>query len=336
MEAINVGFLSLLPPLIAIVLALATKEVISSLTIGILSGAFIYAINSPMTNGVIGTVFDGTFFALTNRFSVYIIIFLAILGALVYVITRAGGSKAYGEWATKKIKTRVGAQLSTCVLGMLIFIDDYFNCLTVGTVMNPVTDKYKISRVKLAYLIDSTAAPICIIAPISSWAASVIVYMEGTGMNGMTAFLQSIPYNLYAVLTIVMVIVMSLTNLEFGPMAKYEKLAREKGDLSIVNPTIHQEDEQGSSKGKVMDLVLPILSLVIFSIIAMLYVGGYFGGNMSIFEALGNTDAAVAITYGAFAALIFTFALFVPRKLLSFKEFMSGIGNGIGTMTQAF
>ncbi|MEG1043681.1 MAG: Na+/H+ antiporter NhaC family protein [Oscillospiraceae bacterium] len=336
MEAINVGFLSLLPPLIAIVLALATKEVISSLTIGILSGAFIYAINSPMTNGVIGTVFDGTFFALTNRFSVYIIIFLAILGALVYVITRAGGSKAYGEWATKKIKTRVGAQLSTCVLGMLIFIDDYFNCLTVGTVMNPVTDKYKISRVKLAYLIDSTAAPICIIAPISSWAASVIVYMEGTGMNGMTAFLQSIPYNLYAVLTIVMVIVMSLTNLEFGPMAKYEKLAREKGDLSIVNPTIHQEDEQGSSKGNVMDLVLPILSLVIFSIIAMLYVGGYFGGNMSIFEALGNTDAAVAITYGAFAALIFTFALFVPRKLLSFKEFMSGIGNGIGTMTQAF
>lgn len=335
MEAINVGLLSLLPPIIAIALALITKEVISSLIIGIVSGALIYAVNAPGANGIIGTVFDGTFFALTNRFSVYIIIFLGMLGSLVYVITKAGGSRAYGEWAVKHIKSRTGAHLATCILGVLIFIDDYFNCLTVGTVMKPVTDKYGISRPKLAYLIDSTAAPICIIAPISSWAASVIVYMEGTGMNGMTAFLQSIPYNLYAMLTITMVIILSFTNLEFGPMARYEQLAQ-KGDLSIAQTSTENEIGEGSSKGKVIDLVLPILSLVVFSIVAMLYVGGFFNGNMSIFEAFGNTDAAIAITYGAFAALVFTFILYVPRKLLSFREFMEGTGKGIGTMTQAF
>lgn len=335
MEPISVGFLSIVPPIIAIGLALATKEVISSLVIGILSGAFIYSLNAPGTGGIIGTMFDGTFFALTNRFSVYIIVFLAMLGSLVYVITKAGGSRAYGEWATKHIKTRVGAQLSTCVLGILIFIDDYFNCLTVGTVMKPVTDKYKISRVKLAYLIDATAAPICIIAPISSWAASVIVYMEGTGMNGMTAFIQSVPYNLYAVLTIIMVIVLCFTDLEFGPMEKYEHLAKTTGNVSAVKND-EEETMVVSTKGTVWDLVLPILSLVIFSIIAMLYVGGYFEGGMTLFEGFGNTDAAVAITYGAFAALIFTFLLFVPRKLLSFREFMEGTGKGIGTMTQAF
>ncbi|MEG0943322.1 MAG: Na+/H+ antiporter NhaC family protein [Angelakisella sp.] len=336
MEPIQVGFLSVLPPIIAIGLALVTKEVISSLIIGILSGAFIYSLYAPATTSFLGTIMDGTFFALTNRFSVYIIIFLAMLGSLVYVVTKAGGSRAYGEWATKHIKSRVGAQLATCLLGVLIFIDDYFNCLTVGTVMKPVTDKYNISRVKLAYIIDATAAPICIIAPISSWAASVIVYMEGTGMNGMTAFIKAVPYNLYAVLTIIMVIILSVTNLEFGPMAKYERKAREQGDLSALELTADEKEMEISQKGTVWDLVLPIVALVIFSVIAMLYVGGYFAGGMTLFEGFGNTDAAVAITYGAFAAMIFTFLLFVPRKLLTFREFMDSTGKGIGTMTQAF
>ena len=335
MEVINAGWLSILPPIIAITLALITKEVISSLVIGILSGSIIYAALTPTTN-FLGSVMDGTLFALTNRFSIPIIIFLGMLGSLVYVITKAGGSRAYGEWASKKIKSKAGAQLSTFFLGILIFIDDYFNCLTVGTVMKPVTDKYKVSRVKLAYIIDATAAPICIIAPISSWAASVMVYMEGSGMNGMQAFIRSIPYNLYAMLTIVMVLVLCFTNLEFGPMARHEKLAREKGDLSISKTAKEMSDEEILAKGKVRDLVLPILSLVIFSVMAMLYVGGYFGSDMTLFEAFGNTDAAVAITYGAIGALIFTFLLYVPRKLMCFREFMEGIGKGVGTMNQAF
>lgn len=335
MEPVQVGFLSILPPIIAIGLALITKEVISSLVLGILSGSVIYAIYSSGTS-FLGTVMDGTFFALTNRFDVYIIIFLAMLGSLVCVVTRAGGSRAYGEWAIKHIKTRVGAQLSTCVLGVLIFIDDYFNCLTVGTVMKPLTDKHGISRVKLAYLIDATAAPVCIIAPISSWAASVIVYMEGTGVSPMKAFLSSIPYNLYAMLTLFMVFLLCFTDLEFGSMAHYERLAREKGDLSISLTEQQNTVGEVSHKGKVFDLVLPILSLVIFAIIAMLYVGGYFNGGMTLFEAFGNTTASVAITYGAFGAMIFTFILFIPRKLLSFRDFMTSTDVGIGTMTQAF
>lgn len=335
MEPIQVGILSLLPPIIAIGLALVTKEVISSLIIGILSGSVIYALYNPGVT-FLGTVMDGAFFALTNRFDVYIIIFLAMLGSLVYVVTKAGGSRAYGEWASTHIKGRVGAQLSTCVLGVLIFIDDYFNCLTVGTVMKPVTDKFNISRVKLAYLIDATAAPVCIIAPISSWAASVIVYMEGTGVSPMSAFLSSIPYNLYAVLTLVMVFLLCFTDLEFGPMAKYERKAREEGDLSALALTADEQEMEISSKGKVSDLILPIVALVIFAVVAMLYVGGYFEGGMSLFDAFGNTTASVAITYGAFGAMLFTFLLYIPRKLLTFKEFMQGTGKGIGTMTQAF
>lgn len=334
---IQAGVLSLLPPVIAIGLALITKEVISSLMIGIFSGAVIYALYAPGYSFV-GTVLEGTFFALTNRFDVYIIIFLAMLGALVYVVTKAGGSRAYGEWASKHIKTRMGAQLSTCVLGMLIFIDDYFNCLTVGTVMKPLTDKHRISRVKLAYLIDATAAPVCIIAPVSSWAASVIGYMDGTGVSPMATFLGSIPYNLYAVLTIFMVLLLCCTNLEFGSMGRYERKAREEGDLSALELTPDQRDMEVSPKGTVWDLALPILSLVIFSILAMLYVGGYFapGANMSIVDGFGNTTASVAITYGALGAMIFTFLLFVPRRLVAFKDFMEGVGKGIGTMTQAF
>ena len=225
MDAINVGFLSILPPLIAIGLALFTKEVISSLIIGILSGTLIYAANT--TTGFVGIgvkTFDTAVTLMASKMggNAAILLFLGFLGALVVVITRAGGSKAYGEWATKKITSRVGAHLATSALGVLIFIDDYFNCLTVGTVMRPVTDKYKISHAKLAYLIDSTAAPICIIAPVSSWAASVISQMSDTGLNGMSSFVSTIPVNLYAILTIVMVIMLSIFKLDFGPMETHE------------------------------------------------------------------------------------------------------------------
>ncbi len=337
MDPINAGILSILPPVIAIGLALATKEVISSLIIGILSGASIYA---AQVGGNLGTVFDGTFFAMTNRFDVHLIIFLGILGALVYVITLAGGSRAYGEWAVSKIKNRKGAQLATLGLGILIFIDDYFNCLTVGAVMKPVTDKHKISRAKLAYIIDSTAAPICIIAPISSWAGSVVSYMADTGMNGMVAFTQAIPYNLYAVLTLVMVIILSVTNLEFGPMAKFEQNALE-GDLfsseeAAAADVSVAENTNISKNGKVFDLVLPLVVLVISCIVAMLYVGGYGGEGVTMFQAFGDTSATVALAYGSLVAVIFTFLLFVPRKLLKFHAFMEGVGKGVATMVPAF
>lgn len=222
MEPIQAGILSILPPVIAIALALITKEVFSSLIIGILSGTLIYSFSTG--SGIVSAI-SSMFTIMGNEFSATMIIFLALLGALVAVITMAGGSNAYGEWASKKIKSREGAQLATCALGALIFIDDYFNCLTVGTVMKPVTDKNNISRAKLAYLIDATAAPVCIIAPISSWAASVISnFPETENMSGMQAFISSVPFNLYAILTILMIVVLSVTKLDFGPMARFEKM----------------------------------------------------------------------------------------------------------------
>lgn len=339
MEAIDVGFLSIIPPIIAIGLALLTKEVISSLIIGILSGTFIYAIN---TGGGLVKTLDVTFGLMAERMgaNASIILFLAFLGALVAVITMAGGSRAYGNWASSKIKSRKGAQLATSALGALIFIDDYFNCLTIGTVMKPVTDKHYISRAKLAYIIDSTAAPICIIAPVSSWAASVISQMDGLGLNGMETFISSIPFNLYAILTIIMVIILSCIDLEFGPMSRFEHAAVKHHDVHFGEAASIQEDELAtmkiSDKGKVYDLLIPIVALIIFCILAMLYVGGYFEGGMTLAEGFGNTDAGPALTLGGFGALVVAFVLFVPRKVLSFKEFMDGIGTGIKSMVPAF
>lgn len=339
MEAIDVGWLSILPPIIAITLALLTKEVISSLIIGILSGTFIYAMH--IGGGLAGTI-SVAFQLMAERMGANapIMLFLAFLGALVAVVTMAGGSKAYGNWASSKIKSRRGAQLATSALGALIFIDDYFNCLTVGTVMRPVIDKHRISRAKLAYIIDATAAPICIIAPISSWAASVISQMDGlVGLNGMETFIQSIPYNLYAILTLVMVIILSATKLDFGPMAIFEEQALKVEDTEIVQGG-SEDDELArvkvSDKGRVFDLLIPIFALIIFSILAMLYVGGYFEGGMSIAEGFGNTDAGPALTLGGFGALVVAFILFIPRKILSFNEFMEGIGVGIKSMVPAF
>lgn len=338
MNPIEVGFLSVLPPIIAIVLALITKEVISSLFIGILSGAIIYAFSTG--SGIIGSI--EVIFSLMSKNigeNAYIIIFLAILGALVFVITKAGGSQAYGNWASHKINSRPWAQISTFILGVFIFIDDYFNCLTVGTVMKPITDKNKVSRAKLAYLIDATAAPICILAPVSSWAASVISYMDGTGVNGMTTFIKTIPYNLYAILTIIMLLIISLKGWDFGPMAKFENKAIATGNVLVSdNETMDQDIEQitPSDKGKVIDLIIPIVSLIIFSLLFMLYLGDFFKCNVSLIEAFGKTNASQAITFGAFISLIIAFVMFVPRKLLSFKEFIDGINQGVKSMVPAF
>ncbi len=342
MEIHTVGILSLLPPIIAIILALKTKEVISSLIVGILSGTLIYSIYD--TDGIIqvgARTIEVTMNLMGQKLSENssIIIFLGLLGAIVVVVTKAGGSKAYGEWAVKRIKSRKGAKIATAILGVIIFIDDYFNCLTVGTVMRPVTDKYKISREKLSYIIDATAAPICIIAPVSSWAASVISQMTDSGLNGIQDFVKTIPYNLYAILTIIMVLVVSLTKLEFGKMAKCELLALE----GKQNEDFQEADEDDdlskitiSEKGTVFDLVIPILVLIVFSILSMLYIGGYFDGGMTLAEGFGNTNAGPALAISGFFTLVVTFFLFVPRKILSFKEFMSGISTGVKSMVSAY
>ena len=342
MEPHTVGILSLLPPIIAIVLALKTKEVISSLIIGILSGTLIYSIYD--VDGILqvgARTIDVTMGLMANKLSENgsIIIFLGLLGSIVVVVTKAGGSKAYGEWAVKKIKSREGAMISTALLGVIIFIDDYFNCLTVGTVMRPVTDKYKISREKLAYIIDATAAPICIIAPVSSWAASVISQMNDSGLNGIQDFIRTIPFNLYALLTIIMVLIVSLTKVEFGKMAKFEQVAL-KGEQNQDFQSIDEDDELSkiviSEKGKVFDLIIPIVVLIFSSVASMLYIGGYFNGGITIAEAFGNTSAGPALAISGFLTLVVTFLLFVPRKVLTFKEFMNGISTGVKSMVSAY
>lgn len=340
MEPYNVGILSLLPPIIAIILALRTKEVISSLIIGILSGSLIYSIFTA--DGILQTAtktIDVTMSVMVEKLSANssIIIFLGMLGALVMVVTKAGGSRAYGEWAVKKIKTKKGASFATFALGALIFIDDYFNCLTVGTVMKPVTDKHKISREKLAYIIDATAAPVCIIAPVSSWAASVISQMSDTGLNGIEDFVKSIPYNLYALLTIIMVLIICFSKIDFGKMAKYEEMAMrgEKSDDKNIESD-ELSDMEISSKGRVFDLIIPIAILIGTSILSMLYVGGYFEGGISIAEGFGNTDAGKALAISGFFTLCATFFLFIPRKIISFREFMSCVSSGIKSMVPAF
>lgn len=336
LESVNYGLLSILPPLIAIILALITKEVITSLLVGILAGSLIYS------NGNIIQMVVTAFELMGEKMgeNVYILIFLGLLGALVAVVTLGGGSAAYGEMAAEKIKTRRGASLATSALGGVIFIDDYFNCLTVGTVMKPLTDKHRISRAKLAYLIDATAAPVCIIAPISSWGASVASYMEkaGTG-NGMTTFIQVIPYNLYAILTIVMVLIICLTKVNFGPMARFERNAIENGDLHSQAKQVWidaEENDKKKTKGKVMDLVIPILLLIVFTILAMVYTGGGFTGETGFFASFGESNSALSLVLGSFGALIFTFIQYSIRRILSFREFMEGISEGIKSMVPAF
>ena len=338
MDPVYVGWLSILPPVIAIVLALLTKEVISSLLVGILSGALIYSLSTG-ANPIVGTV-ETSFKLMANKADISILLFLALLGALVVVIGMAGGSRAYGRWAGTKLKSRRSAMVATGVLGGLIFIDDYFNCLTVGTVMKPVTDKHNISRAKLAYIIDATAAPVCIIAPISSWAAAVGSSLRETGAfsSDLTAFVSTIPYNLYAILSIVMVFALCLFNLDFGPMAKVEKKAKEEGDPGAVDTRL-RESFAVSDKGRVFDMLIPVIPLIVFTILAMLYNGGLWGEDPayhSIPAAFGNCSASEALVIGGFAALVVAFLLFVPRGVVKFRAFMDGIVEGVKSMVPAF
>ena len=327
-------FLALLPPIIAIVLALITKEVYSSLVIGIVVGGVIYA-GGNFEKTLTHVVLDGFVANIADSYNVGILMFLIMLGALVAIMNKAGGSAAFGRWATKHIKTRIGAQCATIVLGILIFIDDYFNCLTVGSVMRPVCDGHKISRAKLSYLIDATAAPVCIIAPISSWAAAVAGFARGAGAeNGISLFVSAIPYNFYALLTILMMFFLAFSNLDYGPMAKHEFNAVNNGDIFTTGKHEDTSDAEVNPKGKVIDLVLPIVVLIICCIIGMIYSGGFFSGENFI-DAFSNSDASVGLALGAFVTLIITVIYFLIRRTMSFSDIMSGLPEGFKAMVPA-
>lgn len=321
---------ALLPPIIAIALALITKEVYSSLFIGILAGALLVRNGNPVT-AFTTMVNDGFIASLSDSWNVGILMFLVILGIIVVVMNRAGGSKAYGEWASTKISTRKGAMGATFGLGIIIFIDDYFNCLTVGSVMRPVTDNHNISRAKLAYLIDATAAPICMIAPISSWAAAVTGVVEG--YNGLELFIKAIPYNFYSLLTLVMIAFIIFRDLDYGPMRKYERNAVLHNDIFTDSKTPFEDEMQDvvSDKGTVIDLVLPIVVLIVSSVVGMIYTGGFFSGE-SFIDSFANSDASLGLAMGSLLSLIITFVWMVARKVLSFSEFMESIVEGFNAM----
>ena len=324
-------FWALVPPVVAIVLALITKEVYSSLFIGILVGGLFYSGFS--FEGTLTHIFNGGFVAvLSDGYNVGILIFLVILGAMVSLMNRAGGSAAFGHYAKEKIKTRAGAQLATVALGVLIFIDDYFNCLTVGSVMKPVTDEHKVSRAKLAYLIDATAAPVCIIAPISSWAAAVSGFVEGE--DGFSIFIRAIPYNFYAILTIIMMIAIVLMKVDFGSMKTHEANAL-KGDLfSTGQAASGQEQEPVNPKGKVIDLLIPIVMLIISCVIGMIYTGGFFDGAGFV-EAFSNSDASVGLALGSICAMILTIIIYLIRRVLRFTDCMKCLPDGFKAMVPA-
>lgn len=330
--AMYATFWALVPPVVAIALALITKEVYSSLFLGILVGGLFYSGFS--FEGTIVHIFqDGVVSVLSDSYNVGILIFLVILGAIVCLMNKAGGSAAFGRWASEHIKTRTGAQLATVALGVLIFIDDYFNCLTVGSVMRPVTDKHNISRAKLAYLIDATAAPVCIIAPISSWAAAVTGFVEGE--DGLALFISAIPYNFYALLTIVMMVTIAILNIDFGSMKVHEDNAK-NGDLFTTpdRPYGDGNDEVAVGNGGVKDLVIPILSLIVCCVIGMIWTGGFFAGENFV-TAFSNSDASVGLAVGSAFALVITIALYVSRKVLGFKECMDCIPEGFKAMVPA-
>ena len=326
-------FWSLVPPLVAIALALITKEVYSSLFVGILVGALFYS-NFSFEGTVLHVFQGGMISVLTSAYNMGILIFLVILGAMVCLMNRAGGSAAFGRWASKRIKTRAGAEIATIVLGVLIFIDDYFNCLTVGSVMRPVTDKHNVSRAKLAYLIDATAAPVCIIAPISSWAAAVSGFVEGE--DGISLFVRAIPYNFYALLTIFMMVAMVLMKVEFGPMGVHETNAL-KGDIytTASRPYANaEEDANGNPRGKVIDLLIPIICLVVCCVIGMIYTGGFFSGADFV-TAFSQSDASVGLVLGSFFALIITIVLYMIRRVMSFRDCLACLPDGFKAMVPA-
>ena len=330
-------FWSLVPAFVAIALALITKEVYSSLFAGIVLGGVFYTIDACGGFSVFLThvTQDGFVSSLSDSYNVGILIFLVILGIMVALMNKAGGSAAFGKWAQKHIKTKIGAQIATIILGILIFIDDYFNCLTVGSVMMPVTDKHRISRAKLAYIIDATAAPICIIAPVSSWAAAVSGFVEGA--NGLELFIRAIPYNFYAFLSIVMIITISKMNFDYGPMSLVEMTSRlEESKKHVESPTKgeDQPDPPISANGKVIHLVLPIVVLIASSVIGLIYSGGFFAGE-SFIDAFSNADASVGLSIGSIFALIFTIIFYLCTRVLNFSECMNAIPEGFKSMVPA-
>lgn len=333
-------FWALVPPIVAIGLALITKEVYSSLFIGITVGALL-ASGGSLSAAVDHVVNDGIIAAIQGTAGIFL--FLVILGAIVALVNKSGGSAAFGRWAESHIKSRVGAQLAAFVLGVLIFIDDYFNCLTVGSVMQPVTDSHRVSRAKLAYLIDATAAPVCMIAPISSWAAAVASYTEGTGLSGIELFVRAIPYNFYSLLTFVFIIALVLLKADYGPMARHERNAIEKGDLFSTDERVDELTAEQNPRGRVPDLVLPIVVLVIVSVIGLVYVGGFFGTDLwggtdcagDFIAAFGNTDATVGLPWGAILALILIVLYMLARRLVTFKEAMDCVPQGFIAMVPA-
>lgn len=323
---------SLVPPVVAIVLALITKEVYSSLFVGILiEGAFWSGFKPEAT--ILHVFQDGVVGVLTDSYNMGILVFLVILGVMVCMMNKAGGSAAFGRWAKEHIKTRAGAQLATIALGVLIFIDDYFNCLTVGSVMRPVTDSHNVSRAKLAYLIDATAAPICIIAPISSWAAAVTGFVKGE--DGFSIFIRAIPYNYYAILTIIMMVTLVLAKEDYGPMKAHEKNAIE-GDLFTTGDRPFENATENAiyNKGKVIDLVFPILSLIVCCVIGMIYSGGFFSGTGFV-EAFSGSDASVGLMLGSFFAMVITIVFYAVRKVLRFSDSMACIPEGFKAMVPA-
>ena len=333
---------AMLPPVIAILLALITKEVYSSLFIGILAGGLL-ACNFNVVNTVDTIVQKGLIAAVSDNAGIFV--FLVILGILVALISKTGASAAFGRWAQKNVKSRAGAQLSTFGLGVLIFIDDYFNCLTVGSVMLPVTDTHKVSRAKLAYIIDATAAPICMIAPISSWAAAVSGYVDSEKYSGLEVFIRAIPYNFYSLLTLIFVIAIVVMKLDFGPMKTHEVNALEKGDLFTTGESTNKLEDalEENHKGKVLDLVFPVIVLIIVCVFSLIYVGGFFGTDIwggtdykgDFIGAFGNTDATVGLPLGSLVALIITIVYMICRRVISFKEAMNCVPKGFNAMVPA-
>ena len=328
---------ALVPPVVAIVLALITKEVYSSLFVGIVIGGLFYGnvfqAGFSAERSVLHIFEDGLVGVLSDSDNVGILIFLVVLGVMVSMMNKAGGSAAFGEWAGEHIKTRIGAQLAAIMLGVLIFIDDYFNCLTVGSVMRPVTDKHQVSRAKLAYLIDATAAPVCIIAPISSWAAAVTGFVKGE--DGFSIFIKAIPYNYYALFTIIAMVTLVILQADFGPMAKHEANAK-KGDLFTTGDRPYADAKQDviRGKGKVIDLVFPILVLIISCIIGMIYTGGFFDGTGFV-DAFAGSNASIGLMLGSFFALIITICFYSIRRVLSFTDCCNSIPEGFKAMVPA-
>ena len=325
---------SLLPPVLAIGLALITKEVYLSLFAGVFAGAVLAAGSIAKPMQAVEITFKMILENLGDSWNIGILIFLVFLGALVALVNKAGGSRAYGAWAREQIKSREHAQLMTFFLGVLIFVDDYFNCLTVGSVMRPVTDNHKISRAKLAYIIDATAAPVCIIAPISSWAAAVSGMVEGT--NGLTLFMQAIPYNYYALLTLLMIVIISIRNIDYGPMKLHEDNAQLHGDLYTTadRPYADAQENEVSARGTIADLVVPIIVLIVSCVTCLMYTGGFFSGTGFI-DSFAGSDASTGLMLGSFFALVFTFVFYMARRVMTYREFTESLSEGFKAMVPA-